>query len=98
MNPNGQPPLFPLLQNGGRDLQHDRDFAATWRDMEALLNTGKVRAIGVANFDVHNLEVLRTECSVVPAVNQVEMHPYLQQKKLVDYCNSKGIHITAYSP
>ncbi len=98
MNPNGNPPLFPLLADGSRDLQHDRHFASTWRDMEALQKTGKVRAIGVANFDVHNLEILRRECSITPAVNQVELHPYLQQRKLKDYCDSKGIHITAYSP
>lgn len=66
--------------------------------MEALPKTGKVRAIGVANFDVHNLEALRKECSVKPAVNQVEIHPYNQQKKLKDYCDGRGIHITAYSP
>lgn len=98
MNSTGTPPLFPLLPDGSRDLDHDRHFAATWREMEALLQTDKVRAIGVANFDVHNLEVLRKECAVVPAVNQVELHPYLQQPKLKDYCESHGIHITAFSP
>ena len=98
MNPNGEPPMFPLLADGTRDLQRDRHFAATWRDMEALKDSGKVRAIGVANFDVHNLEVLRKECSVTPAVNQVELHPYLQQKSLKGYCESRGIHVTAYSP
>jgi glycerol 2-dehydrogenase (NADP+) len=68
--------------------------------MEKLLQTGKVRAIGVANFDIHNLEVLRNcpGLSVTPAVNQVELHPYLQQKKLKEYCDGKGIHVTAYSP
>lgn len=98
MNPNGAPPLFPLLPDGTRDLQRDRSFAATWRDMEAVYKTGKVRAIGVANFDIHNLEVLRRECTIVPAVNQVEIHPYLQQWELKEYCNSKNIHLTAYSP
>lgn len=98
MNPNGTPPMFPLLPDGSRDVHHDRHFTATWRDMEALPKTGKVRAIGVANFDVHNLEALRKECSVKPAVNQVEIHPYNQQKKLKDYCDGRGIHITAYSP
>jgi glycerol 2-dehydrogenase (NADP+) len=98
MNPNGTPPLFPLLPDGTRDLQHDRPFTSTWRDMEALQHTGKVRAIGAASFDVHNLEVLRKECTIIPAVNQVELHPYLQQRKLKKYCDAAGIHITAYSP
>lgn len=98
MNPNGTPPLFPLLPDGSRDLQRDRHFVSTWRDIEALQHTGKVRAIGVANFDVHNLEVLCRESTVMPAVNQVELHPYLQQRKLKEYCDAKGIHVTAYSP
>ena len=66
--------------------------------MEKLLESGKVKAIGVSNFDVHNLEVLREKCNITPAVNQVELHPYMQQKKLKAYCDSKGIHVTAYSP
>ena len=98
MNPNGTPPLFPLLPDGNRDLHLDRHFTSTWRDMEALPQTGKVRSIGVANFDTHNLEALRNEGSTTPAVNQVEMNPYLQQKKLQEYCKSRGIHVTAYSP
>jgi glycerol 2-dehydrogenase (NADP+) len=98
MNPNGTPPMFPLLPDGTRDLDHTRHFAETWKDMEKLLSSGKVKAIGVANFDIHNLEVLKDKCTVMPAVNQVELHPYLQQPKLREYCNKRGIHITAYSP
>ena len=98
MNPNGTPAMFPLLPDGSRDVDLDQHFAATWRDMEPLLETGKVRAIGVANFDIHNLEVLREQSSVTPAVNQVEIHPYLPQKKLKEYCDDRGIHITAFSP
>jgi glycerol 2-dehydrogenase (NADP+) len=97
MNPAGNPPTFPLLPDGTRDV-HDVPFAETWTAMEKLLDTGKVRAIGVANFDITNLEILRKECKIVPAVNQVELHPYLQQKKLKEYCAANGIHVTAYSP
>ncbi|RDL42473.1 Uncharacterized protein BP5553_02452 [Venustampulla echinocandica] len=97
LNPNGEPPNFPLLPDGTRDL-HDRNFVDTWKDMEKLLSTGKVKAIGVSNFDIHNLEILRQKCTVVPAVDQVEMHAYLQQKNLQKYCDERGIHITAYSP
>lgn len=66
--------------------------------MERLLATGKVKAIGVSNFDIHNLEVLRRSSKVVPAVNQVELHPYLQQDRLLEYCKQRGILLTAYSP
>jgi glycerol 2-dehydrogenase (NADP+) len=98
MNSNGTPPMFPLLPDGTRDLDRNRQFAETWKDMEKLLSTGKVKAIGVANFDIRNLEFLREQCTVTPAVNQVELHPYLQQPKLKEYCDERGIHLTAYSP
>jgi diketogulonate reductase-like aldo/keto reductase len=66
--------------------------------MEALLKTNKVRAIGVSNFNTRRLQELLRTCSVVPAVNQIEAHPYLQQPALFDFCKSKGIQIAAYSP
>jgi len=66
--------------------------------MEKLLATGKVKAIGVANYSVRYLEQLLPECTVIPAVNQIENHPSLPQQEIVDFCKAKGIHITAYSP
>jgi glycerol 2-dehydrogenase (NADP+) len=66
--------------------------------MEKLVGTGKVRAIGVSNYSVQYLEELLPQASVVPAVNQIENHPSLPQQEIVDFCNQKGIHITAYSP
>jgi glycerol 2-dehydrogenase (NADP+) len=66
--------------------------------MEALLTTGKVKAIGVANYSVKYLEQLLKEAKVIPAVNQIENHPSLPQQEIVDFCTSKGIHVTAYSP
>ena len=73
-------------------------YVETWRDMEKLLGTGKVRSIGVSNFSVALLEVLLKETTFVPATNQVEMHPFLPQNKLKAYCDAKGIHLTAYAP
>lgn len=66
--------------------------------MEEVLKTGKTKAIGVANFSVKYLEDLLPEAKVVPAVNQIENHPYLPQQDIVDFCKKKGIHVTAYSP
>jgi L-glyceraldehyde reductase len=66
--------------------------------MEKLLGTGKVRAIGVSNFNIRRLTELLKTAKVVPAVNQIEAHPFLQQPKLKEFLDSKGIHITAYSP
>ena len=73
-------------------------FVETWKDMEKLLETGKVRAIGVSNFSVKLLEVLLEEASIVPATNQVELHPCLPSFELKKYCEEKGIILTAYSP
>ena len=86
----------------GKENRHihlkDWDFCDTWREMEKLLDTGKVRAIGVANFSTKNLEILLKSAKVVPAVNQTELHPFLPQEKLNTLCRENGIHQTAFGP
>lgn len=76
----------------------DVDASVTWKAMEALLKTGKTRAIGVSNFNVRRLKSLLATATVVPAVNQIEIHPYLQQPELFSFCKQNGIILTAYSP
>lgn len=66
--------------------------------MEQLLSTGKVRSIGVSNFNIPKLQKLLAGASIVPAVNQIEAHPYLQQPTLTQFCKDKNILIEAYSP
>jgi L-glyceraldehyde reductase len=66
--------------------------------MEKLLDTGKVKAIGVSNFTKPRLEDLMQKTTVIPAVNQIEAHPYLQQPDLFSFCQSNGIQLVAYSP
>ncbi|KAK8632955.1 hypothetical protein V6N13_013811 [Hibiscus sabdariffa] len=74
------------------------DIPATWRAMEALYDSGKARAIGVSNFSEKKLRDLLELARITPAVNQVELHPVWQQPKLHEFCNSKGIHLSGYSP
>lgn len=74
------------------------DIPSTWKAMEKLVDTGKVRAIGVSNFSSKKLQDMLAYAKVVPAVNQVERHPVWQQHNLQAFCKSKGIHVSAYSP
>lgn len=73
-------------------------FQETWKALEKLYSDGKVRAIGVSNFLIPHLEELLKGAKVVPAVNQVEYHPWLSQQELHDFCKSKGIQLVAWSP
>jgi len=69
----------------------------TWKIMESLLGD-KCRAIGVSNFTIRHLEELLEKTDVVPVVNQVEFHPYLFQKELMDFCKKRKISMQAYGP
>jgi diketogulonate reductase-like aldo/keto reductase len=70
----------------------------SWPVLEALQAKGKTRSIGVSNFTIRHLRELLAETKTVPAVNQVELHPYLYQRDLVDFCAAEGIAVEAYSP
>ena len=70
----------------------------TWKAMEKMQEKGLCRHIGVSNFSILKLKELIAIAKIKPEMNQVEMHPYLQQKELFQFCESEGIHLTAYSP
>uniref|UniRef100_A0A672LEP2 alcohol dehydrogenase (NADP(+)) n=1 Tax=Sinocyclocheilus grahami TaxID=75366 RepID=A0A672LEP2_SINGR len=88
--------LFP--EKDGKVLTTDIDYIDVWKGMEALKATGKVKSIGVSNFTIEQLERLLSLAKIPPAVNQVELHPYLVQSDLIEFCKSKNIALTAYSP
>lgn len=69
----------------------------TWAAMQSCVEAGLIRNIGVSNFSVSKLEALIADSGIVPAVNQIEMHPFLQQDAVLDFCRSRGIAVTAYS-
>ncbi|MDF9839900.1 MULTISPECIES: aldo/keto reductase [unclassified Paenibacillus] len=73
-------------------------YKEAWRALETLYKAGRVKAIGVSNFQIHHLEDLLKDAEIRPAVNQVELHPYLSQQALRSYCREQGIQIEAWSP
>jgi len=74
------------------------DFVETWRAMEEIYRSGRSKAIGVSNFQPNHLDRLRAETDVVPAVNQVEVHPYFTQQDVRSYGVEHGIVTEAWSP
>lgn len=70
----------------------------SWRALERLLKEGRVRSIGVSNFMPHHLEELFAHSEVTPAVNQIEVHPFLQRRETRALCTRHGIVVEAYSP
>jgi 2,5-diketo-D-gluconate reductase A len=76
----------------------DIDYLDTWKAMEGVLDGGLVRAVGVSNFQVAHLQRLLDGSSIVPAVNQIELHPYLTQNELRDFDHAHGIATEAWSP
>nr|QFR37202.1 aldo-keto reductase [Cyberlindnera americana] len=81
----------------GNLVVRDISYNETWKAMEELLDTGKVKAIGISNFALCEVEDLLNNCTVKPAVHQMEIHPYLKQEEFLKYHADKGIHVTAYS-
>ncbi|XP_022672765.1 1,5-anhydro-D-fructose reductase-like isoform X1 [Varroa destructor] len=89
--------IFPKDDKGGF-YTTDADFMIAWKAMEKLQKAGKVRSIGVSNFNSEQISRVLAEGSVKPVTNQVESHTYLQQEKLRAFCAEHNIVITAYSP
>ena len=73
-------------------------LSQTWSAMEKLVDKGLCRHIGVSNFSIHKLRKLLEGARLKPEMNQIELHPYLQQPEMLDFCCKNGVHLTAYSP
>jgi 2,5-diketo-D-gluconate reductase A len=77
---------------------YDGDFVSTWKSLEEFHSDGRARSIGVSNFQIEHLEQLAAETDTVPAVNQIEVHPYLTNDAVRSYGREHGIATEAWSP
>ncbi|KAK2801072.1 hypothetical protein FQN50_007880 [Emmonsiellopsis sp. PD_5] len=76
----------------------DKDLQDAWAEMEKVKQSGKARSIGVSNFLQHQLEAVLKTAKIIPSINQIEYHPYLQHGGLIPFQKEKGIDIAAYAP
>lgn len=89
--------VFPFDDKG--KVQYSTvDYVDTWPEMEKCVELGLARSIGVSNFNSKQLLRVLEIAKIIPAMNQVECHPYLNQSKLMAFCKERDIGITAYSP
>jgi 2,5-diketo-D-gluconate reductase A len=77
---------------------YDGDYVSTWKTLEEFRQDGRARSIGVSNFQVAHLERLAAECEVVPAVNQIELHPYFGNSEVDAYGRAHGIATEGWAP
>lgn len=87
---------WPTADPEAKETNNKRE--ETWRAMEEIYRLGKAKAIGVSNFTIKHLEEMKQYAKVMPAVNQVEFHPFLYQKDLLEYCKANKIILEAYRP
>ena len=73
-------------------------YKEAWRALEHLYKEGRVKAIGVSNFQVHHLQDLLSDAEIKPVINQIELHPYLSQQKVREFCKENDIQVEAWSP
>jgi 2,5-diketo-D-gluconate reductase A len=78
--------------------RYDGDYVSTWNTLEEFYREGRARSIGVSNFQSHHLRRLHQECEISPAVNQIEVNPYLTQDDVRAFCAEHQIAVEAWSP
>ncbi|KAL3994559.1 Aldo/keto reductase family protein [Acanthocheilonema viteae] len=90
--------FFPKRSDDEKFKYSDVDYLDTWRAMEEYVRLKKIRSIGLSNFNHKQVLRVINNCTIKPAVLQVELHPYFQQHKLHNFCQEHEIVVTAYSP
>ncbi|XP_011312425.1 1,5-anhydro-D-fructose reductase [Fopius arisanus] len=90
--------LHPTDDQGNCLIDKSTDHVKVWEDMEKEVAAGRARALGLSNFNIKQIKRVMDDAKVPVANLQIELHAYLQQDELVNFCKSKGIAVTAYSP
>ena len=90
--------FFPKNESGQILYDEQTNFTETWKALEDCVAKGLTRSIGLSNFNSIQIKEICDNATIKPVVLQVELHPYLSQRKLVDFCKSLGIVVTGYSP
>lgn len=90
--------VVPIKSDGVVDWDFTTDLVSTWKAMEEQADAGLAKSIGVSNFNINQLTRVFQAARIKPAALQIELHAYLQQNELVDYCKQNNIVVTAYSP
>lgn len=94
-NPGNDP--YPK-DNNGKLIFSDVDYVETYKAIEDCYNNGLIKCIGLSNFNQSQIENVLKNCKVRPSVIQLEVHPYFQNEKLVEFCQNNGIIVVAYAP
>ncbi|RZB40430.1 Aldo ket red domain containing protein [Asbolus verrucosus] len=89
-------PLLPI--NEGASAYSDVDYLETWEGMEECVNLGLAKSIGLSNFNSEQVDRVFKNCKIKPVINQVEVNPNINQKKLIEFCKKREIVVTAFCP
>ena len=89
--------IVPRDEQGNIEFS-DTTFLETYSAMEDFVKCGKIKSIGVSNFNISQLKDLLKNCNIKPTVNLIEVHPYFQNDKLIDFCQQNDIMVIAFAP
>ncbi|XP_068239963.1 aldo-keto reductase family 1 member B1-like [Palaemon carinicauda] len=90
--------VYPVNEKGLPIIDESTDHIAIWKEMEKMADKGLTKSIGISNFNIRQMRKICANARIQPAVNQVEMHAQFQQFQLQEFCKSRNIVLTAYSP
>ncbi|RDD36098.1 Aldose reductase, partial [Trichoplax sp. H2] len=93
----GHDNILPL-DDDGVPITGNEDYKTTWKAMERLVDDGLVKAISLSNFNTKQVDNIMENCSIKPAVNQFETHPYMTCNRWIQQCQRSDIAVTAYCP